>query len=114
MLLTDSSSITSRMCLIKLWAHEMNRVFSDRLIDKTDKEEAEKIIKNGLFCFNEIIDNEPINNQQVVEENNDNNHDYNSLQRSLDIVPKDQVDIEEEEIVNLNQIDLDVLSAMET
>ena len=44
-----------------------------------------------------------------------NNHEYNnSLQRSLDVVPKDQVDIEEEEIVNLNQIDLDVLSVMET
>jgi hypothetical protein len=104
------------MCLIKLWAHEMKagaKVFG---IGKTDKEEAAEAAAENAAKIKEANEKAASSMEEtVVEESNDYNHnEYNSLQRSLDIVPKDQVEMEEEEIVNLNQINLDVLHAMET
>lgn len=88
----------------------MNRVFVDRLVDDLDRDEAEKIIKMSIFNFNE---NEPEKVEIPVEEKP---HwiDHNSLQRSLEVVPKDQVEMEEDANVDLNFIDPGDLNDLET
>lgn len=56
MLIAEPTVIRNRIDIVKLWAHEMNRVYRDRLIDDLDCKEFDKIIKSSVEVFIEEVE----------------------------------------------------------
>jgi len=45
---SESDLLTDEVGLYKLWVHEMNRVFRDRLTDDKDRDDIDALIKDLL------------------------------------------------------------------
>jgi len=48
MCIVKKQYIQNKSVLVRLWIHEMNRVFRDRLIDKKDLNDFDSMIKNAI------------------------------------------------------------------
>jgi len=93
MCIVKKQYIQNKSVLVRLWIHEMNRVFRDRLIDKKDLNDFDSMIKNAitnkLDCkLEEVLDRDYILFGDFLEKDQENKmyKEIPSLQRLTQVL----------------------------